>query len=247
MLFNLLVLFFVALLAGLSALLIPEIKDKKYKLVLVFAGAYLFAVTIIHILPELFGRATDPTKIGLFILVGFFLQQVLEYFTAGVEHGHVHKHNEKHEHKASSAILVLLGLSVHSFLEGSLLAHPSTIHEHHDSNSLLFGILLHKAPAAFALMSILMCQLEKKKLAIIFLVLFSLASPLGLLIGDYYVANHMLSADAFTILFAIVSGNFLHISTTIVFESSVDHHFNAKKLGVGILGSLVAISAEYLF
>lgn len=247
MLFNLLILFFIALLAGLSALLIPEIKDKKYKLVLVFAGAYLFAVTIIHILPELFSRAANPTKIGLFILVGFFLQQVLEYFTSGAEHGHVHKHSDGHQHKAGSAILVLLGLSVHAFLEGSLLAHPSTIHEHHESKSLLFGILLHKAPAAFALMSILMCQLEKKKMAIIFLTLFSLASPLGLLIGDYYVENNMLSTESFTILFAIVSGNFLHISTTIVFESSVDHHFNAKKLGVGILGSLVAISAEYFF
>ncbi|UII34340.1 ZIP family metal transporter [Fulvivirga ulvae] len=247
MLFNLLILFFVALLAGLSTFLIPGIKDKKYKLVLVFAGAYLFAVTIIHILPELFSRAENPTKIGLFILVGFFLQQVLEYFTSGVEHGHVHKHNEGHEHKASSAILVLFGLSVHAFLEGSLLAHPSALHEHHESNSLLFGILLHKAPAAFALMSILMCQVKKRNLAVLFLVLFSLASPLGLLIGDYYVENNMLSNEAFTILFAIVSGNFLHISTTIVFESSVDHHFNAKKLGVGILGSLVAVSAEYFF
>jgi hypothetical protein len=29
---------------------------------------------------------------------------------------------------------------------------------------------------------------------------------------------------------ALVSGNFLHISTTIVFESSPEHHFNARKL-----------------
>ncbi|WP_245558424.1 ZIP family metal transporter [Fulvivirga imtechensis] len=236
-----------ALLAGLAALLLPQVKENRYKLVLVFAGAYLFAVTIIHILPELFSRAADPTQIGLFILAGFFLQQILEYFTAGVEHGHMHKHDQRHHHKVSSAVLVLVGLSIHAFLEGSLLAHPSTIHEHHESKSLLLGIVLHKAPAAFALMSILICQLSSRKQAILFLVLFSLASPVGLVIGDYYVEHSMLSDEAFTILFAIVSGNFLHISTTIVFESSVDHHFNAKKLGVGVLGALIAVSAEYLF
>lgn len=247
MIFNFLVLFLTALLAGLSTLLIPQVKESRYKLILVFAGAYLFAVTIIHILPELFSRATDPTRIGLFILVGFFLQQILEYFTAGVEHGHIHEHDNHHHHKASSAVMVLVALSIHAFLEGSLLAHPSTIHEHHESNSLLLGIVLHKAPAAFALMSVLICQLANKRLATVFLVLFSLASPIGLVIGDYYVEHNMLSDEAFTILFAIVSGNFLHISTTIVFESSVDHHFNAKKLGVGVLGALIAVSAEYIF
>jgi hypothetical protein len=44
-----------------------------------------------------------------------------------------------------------------------------------------------------------------------------------------------------------VSGNFLHISTTIVFESSPEHHFNARKLTVAILGALVAVGVEYIF
>jgi hypothetical protein len=45
----------------------------------------------------------------------------------------------------------------------------------------------------------------------------------------------------------LVSGNFLQISTTIVFESSVDHKFNAKKLGVALVAALIAVSAEVLF
>lgn len=247
MLFNVLILFIVALFAGLSAFLIPEIKEKKYKLVLVFAGAYLFAITVIHILPELFSQTSDPTTVGLFVLIGFFLQQILEYFTTGAEHGHIHHSDSGHNHKAGSAILVLSGLSLHAFLEGSMLAHPGSIHQHHESNTLLVGILLHKAPAAFALMSILLCQLRVKKWAVIFLVIFALASPVGLLISDYFLTNNNLTTENFNFLFAIVSGNFLHISTTIVFESSVDHHFNAKKLGVGLLGAFVAVSAEYFF
>ena len=164
------------------AFLIPEIKSSKYKLSLVFAGAYLFAVTVIHILPELFTNNTqlNPAYVGTFVLAGFFLQQVLEYLTTGVEHGHVHLPNEKHDHSRLSPVFVLTALCIHAFLEGGLLAHPGTIHAHHDSNALLFGIVLHKAPAAFALMSILLCQLKKKAGGGCFPGYFRAGFPLGL-------------------------------------------------------------------
>jgi len=244
MAFYFLLLFLAALIAGLAALAIPNVREKQYKLALVFAGSYLFSITIIHILPELYVNSGNPTLIGAYVLIGFFLQQFLEYFTSGAEHGHIHTHGSNHNHSNATSLLLLLALLVHSFLEGSLLAHPSDNHAHHESSSLLAGIILHKAPAAFALMSILLCH-TKKSTAVIFLIIFALGSPLGMLIGDYYVENNMLSAQVFSMLFAIVSGNFLHISTTIVFESSVDHSFNARKIGIALLGALVAVAAEF--
>ncbi|UII28039.1 ZIP family metal transporter [Fulvivirga maritima] len=247
MAFNLIFLFLAAAIPGAVAFFIPQKQGINYKLILVFAGAYLFAITIIHILPELFARSEDPTSIGLYILIGFFIQLILEYFSSGVEHGHMHEHGENHNHAKSGAIMVLLALSVHAFLEGSLLAHPSTVHAHHESRTLLFGILLHKAPAAFALMSILVCQLGKKAMTGIFLLIFSLASPFGLVLGDYYVEHQAFSPESFTIIFAIVSGSFLHISTTIIFENNANHLFNARKLGVAIFGALIAVMAEVYF
>jgi hypothetical protein len=47
-------------------------------------------------------------------------------------------------------------------------------------------------------------------------------------------------------LYALVCGNFLHISTTIVFESSPEHRFNARKLAVAFTGALVAVAVEYI-
>jgi zinc and cadmium transporter len=44
-----------------------------------------------------------------------------------------------------------------------------------------------------------------------------------------------------------VSGNFLHISTTIVFESSLDHKFNARKMGVAVVAAALAVVAELVF
>lgn len=241
---NIIVLFLAAFIAGLSSFVFPKIRGKMYKLILVFAGAYLFSITIIHILPELYHHAGDPTIIGLYVLGGFFLQQVLEYFSTGAEHGHIHVNSAKHTHSRTSVFPIIIALSLHAFLEGTLLAHPSTIHDDHDAQALLLGIVLHKAPAAFALMTIVLCYLNSKKWALVLLTLFSLASPAGVLAGHYIVNADNVSANFFTILFGVVSGNFLHISTTIVFETNKDHDFNARKLGTAMLGALVAVLAE---
>ncbi len=244
MLLALIVLFVTALAAGLAAFFMPTVKQDAYKLILVFAGAYLFSITVIHILPELYFNADDPTVIGMYVLGGFFLQQVLEYFSKGTEHGHVHIHEGEHKKSVSAVIPIISGLSLHAFLEGTLLSHPGTIHEEHDASALLIGIALHKAPAAFALMTILICYLTNKRWAIFLLVLFSLASPLGMLMGDFVIHGNLISDQLFNVLFGVVSGNFLHISTTIVFESSADHSFNAKKLGIAVSGAMVALAAE---
>jgi zinc transporter ZupT len=244
---SLLILFFVALTAGAIAFYIPKINTGAYKLWLVFAGAYLFSITIVHIFPELFAHGSNAGYIGICVLIGFFLQQGLEFLSSGVEHGHIHVHEKNHQHRESSAILVLLALCIHAFLEGGLLAHPRTVTHHHDSNTLLWGIILHKAPEAFALMSVLLCEVKSKTRALLFLLIFSVASPLGLFLSNYLLANEWMSSQAFTLLFAIVSGNFLHISTTIVFESSSDHKFNGRKTGVALLAAVLAVATELLF
>ncbi|MEM7108749.1 MAG: zinc permease, partial [Bacteroidota bacterium] len=117
MTFFFVILFFTALFSGGLAFLISDVKSGLYKLSLVFAGAYLFAITVIHILPELFYEAESPTTIGIYVLLGFFLQQVLEYFSAGAEHGHIHKHIHDHKQSLSFALPVLTALSVHAILE----------------------------------------------------------------------------------------------------------------------------------
>lgn len=232
--------------AGIAAFLLPPIAHRQYKLVLVFAGAYLFAITITHILPELFNSMVDPTQVGLYVLIGFIFQEVLEHFSSGVEHGHMHVHDDGHTHTQGASFMLLLALSLHSFLEGSLLAHPGAIHADHDSSGLLLGIVFHKIPASFALMSILLCNSKNKKRAITFLVIFAMASPAGMWMGDYFIQGQAFSERTFSILFAIVSGNFLHISTTIVFESEANHKINAQKLGATILGAGIAVMIEFL-
>ena len=246
MLNDILILFCIALAAGVLAFFIPRFDSSNYKLVLVFAGAYLFSITIIHILPELFHEGTNPSLLGICVLGGFFAQQVLEFLSSGVEHGHIHVHHGTHSHKETSAFMVLLALVIHSFMEGGMLAHPLAAGHHGNSNTLLWGILLHKAPEAFALMSVLLCDLKSKTKAFIFLIIFCAASPLGLFVSNFLLHHELMPTHIFTFLFAVVSGNFLHISTTIVFESSLDHKFNGKKTGIAIAAAIMAVLAEVI-
>lgn len=164
MTFQLLVLFVIPLLAGLMIYLLPNGKGKNFKLLLVFAGSYLFAITVIHILPEVFVHADGTGWVGVFVLIGFFLQQGLEYFTSGIEHGHIHVNGDgHHHHKHVSAFVLLSALCVHAFLEGGILVHADDAIGLNEMNAVLIGIVLHRAPAAFALMAVLSIQLNSRK------------------------------------------------------------------------------------
>ncbi|MFW5759400.1 MAG: ZIP family metal transporter [Cyclobacteriaceae bacterium] len=247
MITNIIVLFITAFLGGLAVFFIPRIKESYFKLALVFAGSYLFAITILHIIPELFIGSMPPGQVGLFLLIGFFFQFFLELFTSGVEHGHMHQLSGKNGPQSATSALLLIGLVVHSVMEGSLLAHPTTLHEHHHASGLLLGIVLHKVPAAFALMSILSQSANSKRVNILLLFIFSIASPVGVALGDYFTEFNLISPYWIVGIFAFVSGNFLKISTTILFESSPNHHFNLRRTLISLLGALVAVLIENVF
>ena len=61
-------------------------------------------------------------------------------------------------------------------------------------------------------------------------------TPLGTLISH----SIAMASDMIFYMNAIVIGIFLHISTTILFESSEGHKFNLSKLIVIVLGVIVA-------
>lgn len=246
MVINILILLGSALIGGLLALLYSEKKTLNYSLVLVFSGAYLFSITIIHILPELFISSTNISATGLYILGGFFLQQILESLTAGAEHGHIHHKNDSHHHSGALVISLLVGLTIHSVLEGSILTHSHNNPADSNLGAVALGIGLHKMPAAFAMMTILLCYYKGKAKPILYLILFSLASPIGLILSQYALDAKVFTTHTINILFALVGGSFLYISTTIVFESAPSHHVKASKIVVLLLGAIVAVLAEMM-
>lgn len=206
------------------------------KLILAFSGAYLFSITILHLIPDLYKSANE--SIGLFILGGFLFQLILEQFSEGVEHGHMHMHQHSHsEVNHSFPIGVMFSLCLHAFLEGMPLAASH-------GNYLLFGIALHHVPAAFALGTLLIRSHISKQQIVIALVVFAMMTPLGYLLSFGIKINEIGNiTEYFDRIMAVVIGIFLHISTTILFESSsADHlHFNRRKMIAVLLGVAVSL------
>src|SRR5262245_44565861 len=138
---------------GLAALSLKKQSRENYRLVLSFSGAFLFSITLIHLFPVVF--ANDEYA-GVFVLAGFFIQIFLEQLTHGIEHGHFHEHSEN----PSYIFALLLGLTIHSFLDGVPLSNHQMLEKSH--HSLLYGISIHKIPEGFALASVLLFSGYKK-------------------------------------------------------------------------------------
>ena len=206
----------------LLAFITQQNKTSYTKLLLSFSGAFLLALTLFDLLPEVYHHL-DAKTTGLCIMGGILLQIILEFFSKGAEHGHVHIHKDE----TDFPWLLFISLCLHSFLEGF------PIHEHND---MVYGVLIHKIPIA-ALISAFLLQSNFSKVQIIsFLMVFTAMTPLGTFISN----TSEISTDYLTMINAIVIGIFFHISTTILFESSEGHKFNLSKLIAIILGVGIA-------
>jgi zinc transporter ZupT len=202
--------------------LLRQRKSNYSKLLLPFSGAFLLALTLFDLLPEVYEHL-EAKQTGLFIMGGILMQIILEFFSKGAEHGHVHIH----VHGKAFPWALFLSLCIHSVMEGF------SIHQHND---MVYGILVHKIPIAMVLTTFLLQSKCSKLQVVLFLTLFAAMTPLGT-----YISNNVaFVSDYVTIINAFVIGIFFHISTIILFESSEDHKFNLSKLIAIILGVGIA-------
>lgn len=213
-------------------------KDRrKVRLLTAFGGAYVFTITILHLFPEVY--ESGKPGIGWFVLLGFFLQIFLEYFSHGIEHGHAH-----HEHGHGRVPLgVMMGLCVHAFLEGMPLGGSGWGLPKTEANRMLLaGIVMHNVPVSVVLHSMLAHNELSRSRVLGLMFLFAAMSPLGAMMSGALGAVTHYEAE----LTAVVIGIFLHLSTTILFEASEAHRFNQQKI-IGILaGAAVAVASTMI-
>lgn len=240
---------------GIVALLEKSNKNTVIKLLLSLSGGFLLAISFIHLIPEIYIHSGET--VGYYILLGFLIQLFLEYFSKGIEHGHMHVHGGK----TTIPWTLFIALSVHSLIEGIPLeagfhldaldansadqvftGHAHTHNHNHRGaeglRGLFLGVVLHKIPVAIALMTLLIASGFSKLKSWSVLFAFSLMAPIGIALGHFGAAHFLLDME---ILLAIVVGMFLHISTTIIFESSENHKFNFVKLLSLLIGVVLAI------
>jgi zinc and cadmium transporter len=245
-LFVFIALFIPVVLGGLSVFFFRT-SEKSLKLILAFGGAFLLTLTFTELIPEIYSSETK--YIGLFVMLGFFIQLMLDFFTKGLEHGH-HSHHEKlnepcqHKQNQISISGIMIGICIHSFLEGMPLS--SNYANAELKNTLLTGIIIHNIPISIVILSLFLHAELKKSSSVILLLIFALSAPAGTVtsyfMGEQFATN---MTHFFNIVLAVVVGIFLHISTTILFESEELHGFNLYKFLAIVLGALTAVLSLY--
>jgi len=223
---------FLSVLLGYFVAVFFSPKNKKnVKLLLAFSGAFLLSMTFMHLLPEVYESAIHTNhhdhsagyRIGILVMVGILFQIILEFFSKGAEHGHVHTKG-KFE---TMPWTLFISLCIHALLEGMPVGH------HHN---LAIGIAIHHFPIAIILTSFFLNSGLNNKIILFFMFAFALMTPLGTFASEklYFLTSY------YTEISAIVVGILFHISSTIIFESSENHKFNTLKISVIMLGVVLA-------
>ena len=194
------------------------------QLTLAFSGAFLLSITVFDLLPSLyteniFNNKSDQKLIGLMIMIGILFQVILEFFSKGAEHGHINADNDK------LPWILLVSLSIHAFVEGFSIRLDQNI---------LYGIFIHKIPIAFIITASLLSTKIKKYKILLFIIFFSAITPLGTFISNN--SNQLLKYSF--LIDSLVAGVLLHVSTTILFETSEGHKFNLVKISL-ITGAII--------
>lgn len=237
-----LILFFAVLVTGLITYYFRDFFSKIKHYVTTVGVSFVLSLICIHLLPEVF--QTKNSNIGVYLLLGFVFQIILELFSRGIEHGHVHHHDDVHSHSVKRTLIsMFFGLCVHSFIEGMpmfVLDDPALHigHSHHVADPhgsfsaiLFLAILGHKIPVAIVLMLFLIqSKLSQFKVIGLF-VLFASMSPIGSIVGLKFGIN-----ESSTIFLAITTGMLIHIATLLVFEEYHNQKDKIKNIILIFLG-----------
>ena len=248
--FYALVLFGAALTGAVIYLLTHKQSSKEIKLLLSFSAAYLLGLSFLHLFPELF--LSGVKNAGWYVLGGFMLQVVLDFFSHGIEHGHAHAHKNI---GTKFLISIMASLWIHAFIEGMPFGGAMTSHVHDHSHShgaeglhnhdhrgtLLLGISLHKVTETLVFTALLIGSGIAKARAIFLIVLFALVAPAGAFV-HYFFGDCGIESLTPKIT-GVLIGILLHVSTTIIFESEEGHKFNWIKflsiiLGIGMAAAV---------
>ena len=233
-----LVLAFTAMASGSLIFLVKSDDQRFLKFLLAFSGAFLIGITFLSLMPEVFSKATELT--GIFVLAGFLLQLMLELITEGAEHGHKHQHNDNEK---VSPFLLLLGLCIHAFLEGMPI---SGSFNEKLQDSLVIGIIIHNIPISMTLVGLFIHYGCSKTKALVYLTVFAVMSPLGSGLSFIIDASKLASIDLyFNYILAVVIGIFLHVSTSILFETEENHQYNLQKFMTVCAGLVVAFLVSH--
>ncbi len=144
------------------------------------AAGYLMSVTLVRVLPEAVEQGGEG--MALWAVAGFFLIHLIEH---GIS-PHFHYGEETHTHSGSAltGVIALVGLSLHSFMDG--MSITAAMRTHSGLGLMVFmGVMLHRIPEGATISSIFLVRGFGNRKSIIAAGILALAALVGSMSQEY--------------------------------------------------------------
>ncbi|KAL0099365.1 hypothetical protein PUN28_020140 [Cardiocondyla obscurior] len=217
-------------LAG-SLPLVMSLSESKLQLVSILGAGLLVGTALAVIIPEgiraLFtGKITNGKEldddlhslIGVSLVLGFIFMLLIDQCSARKSDGR------------QKSITATLGLVVHAAVDGVALGAAATTSQADVEVIVFLAIMLHKAPAAFGLVSFLLHEGVDKKRISKHLLIFSLAAPCLALVTYFGIGKEgketLSSVNATGLAMLFSAGTFLYVATVHVLPELMTRNSN---------------------
>ena len=150
------------------------------------------------------------------IMAGFLLMFILEGSGIGhavheEHHDHEHGHGHGHVHHAAAGGLLVFGLTLHAATDGVAIGAAAATGDFALTVTVLLAVLIHKGPAAFSLGVFSSHEREERKDSIRDIVIFSLSTPVMIIIAGLALEGLETHLIGLAMLFS--AGTFLYVAT----------------------------------
>lgn len=223
--------------------LATSLSQRKIQMFSLFGAGLLVGVALAVIIPEGVQSLYDisasededggdghnhtdhSSTIGISLILGFALMLLIDNLGGGHSHSHGGNANNNEEKSLlegkqqvvsrGSGGTITVGLIVHAAADGIALGAASAT-ERTDLQAIVFvAIMLHKAPAAFGLTSVLLKERISNDRIRCNLLIFALAAPVGaiLTISFFLVSDSINSSSGPAVAMLFSAGTFLYVAT----------------------------------
>jgi len=192
---------------------------------------------------------SDGLLLGGAVLVGFLLMMVLEGSGLGhavheEHHDHEDEHGHAHVHHSTSGWLLVFGLTLHAAADGLAIGAAAASGSVALTATVALAVVIHKGPAAFSLGVFSMHERSERKTSIRDVVIFSLATPVMMMIAYYALDNLETHMIGLAMLFS--AGTFLYVAAVDTLPDFHNPETGRKALvhvmiGVGIVVVLLLL------
>lgn len=231
--------------------LITSLSDYKIRMFNALGAGLFIGTSLMVVVPEgvetIYSSSTEKTHhsgiIGLSLIVGFSLMFLIDQVSSlhvssnsnnTIEYAELSTLESNQQPEPESTIkpsmTPTIGLVVHAAADG--IALGASVSDPQLSMVVFLAVMLHKAPASFALTSVLLANGLSHSSTRKHLILFALSAPLGAMLTYftlYLFSSSFLSVEYWTgVLLVFSGGTFLYVAMHALQEATQHHQPNKK-------------------